>query len=206
MKILVKICGVRTVAAAKAAQKGGADFLGFNFVPTSKRRVSPEEAKRIIASLPKKGRPKLVGVFQDASLSEVRHTMKYVGLGMAQLHGKESVAYARKLKVPVIKAVALSPDFDAERIARTLSGYPAKYFLLDRIKRGEGKRLDTDAVAELARHVPVLLAGGLDSKTVARAVRESGFLKGVDVAGGIETRGKQDVKKIRKFIREAKSV
>ncbi|MEK9176950.1 MAG: phosphoribosylanthranilate isomerase [Patescibacteria group bacterium] len=204
MKILVKICGIRSAHAAKAAQKAGADMLGFNFVPTSNRRVSIEIAREIIDSLPKKGRPKLVGVFQNAPLEKVQLIMKGLGLDMAQLHGRESDAYARALGFPVIKAIGLTPDFDPVRVARPLQAYPAKYFLLDRASQGKGKTLDIAHVTKLARHLPVILAGGLAPETIRMAIRGSGRIKGVDVAGGVETKGKQDLVKIRRFIREAR--
>ena len=69
--MLVKICGIKTVSAAKVASKAGADFLGLNFVPASKRKITISQAKSIIASLPEE-RPKIVGVFQNQPLGEVK--------------------------------------------------------------------------------------------------------------------------------------
>ncbi|MBI2074846.1 MAG: hypothetical protein HYT83_03365 [Candidatus Levybacteria bacterium] len=46
--IKVKICGIRSLEAARAAVEAGADFLGFNFVPTSKRLILVNDAKEII--------------------------------------------------------------------------------------------------------------------------------------------------------------
>jgi phosphoribosylanthranilate isomerase len=206
MTVLIKICGVRTANAAKAAQEAGASFLGFNFVPVSKRRVTVLQAEEIIRALPKQGRPKLVGVFQNAKLADVRKIVSALRLDMVQLHGKETAAYAKSVGIPVIRAVALAPDFDVEEVAGTLTDYPAKYFLLDRIERGEGKRLNTKLVAKLAERFSVILAGGLEPDMVRDAVRESGKIVGVDVAGGVDTEGKQELRKIRQFIREAKSV
>ncbi|EJD07993.1 IGPS-domain-containing protein [Fomitiporia mediterranea MF3/22] len=44
---LVKICGIRTVDEALTAAQAGADMLGLNFVPTSKRRIALDVACRI---------------------------------------------------------------------------------------------------------------------------------------------------------------
>ena len=45
---LVKICGVRSVAAARAAAGAGTDLLGFNFAPMSRRRIDPAVANEAI--------------------------------------------------------------------------------------------------------------------------------------------------------------
>ena len=64
MKVKIKICGIRSLKAAKTAVFAGADFLGFNFVSTSKRYIDPSHALEIINSVRRK--VKIVGVFQNA--------------------------------------------------------------------------------------------------------------------------------------------
>jgi anthranilate synthase / indole-3-glycerol phosphate synthase / phosphoribosylanthranilate isomerase len=44
---LVKVCGIRNEQEAVGARDAGADLLGLIFVPTSRRKVAYEEAKRI---------------------------------------------------------------------------------------------------------------------------------------------------------------
>ena len=44
--VKVKICGIRSIESAHTAVLAGADFLGFNFVPTSKRYITVEKAKK----------------------------------------------------------------------------------------------------------------------------------------------------------------
>jgi phosphoribosylanthranilate isomerase len=51
MTVRVKICGVRTPEQALAAAEAGADFIGINFVPGSRRRVDPSEAYDIVHAL-----------------------------------------------------------------------------------------------------------------------------------------------------------
>ena len=38
----VKMCGMRTAAAARAAEEAGADYIGFIFAKNSRRYVAPE--------------------------------------------------------------------------------------------------------------------------------------------------------------------
>jgi len=48
---LVKICGITTEADAIAAADAGADMLGLNFVPTSKRLITLDKAQAISSAV-----------------------------------------------------------------------------------------------------------------------------------------------------------
>src|SRR5262249_19058751 len=48
MTVRVKICGVKTPEQALAAAEAGADFIGINFVASSRRRVDPSDAYDIV--------------------------------------------------------------------------------------------------------------------------------------------------------------
>ena len=58
--MIVKICGIKTVEAAKIAAAAGTDFIGFIFAESS-RKIEPEEAQAIAKELP--AHIKKVGVF-----------------------------------------------------------------------------------------------------------------------------------------------
>ena len=104
----VKICGIRSVESALAAVDAGADFLGFNFVPTSKRYIDPSVAKTIVDAV--KDKVQVVGVFQDVDAKTITKICSLLSLDFVQLHGKETPAFCREIKIPVIKAFALTSD------------------------------------------------------------------------------------------------
>ena len=88
----VKICGITRVEDALLAADAGADAIGLNFYQQSPRFVSAETTQSIveaIGGLDSVSRPKIVGVFVNASLDDVIDAME-LGLDAVQLHGDES--------------------------------------------------------------------------------------------------------------------
>lgn len=194
MQVLVKICGIRSLEASKAVAKAGADFLGLNFVPSSKRYINPKDALGIIKLI--RGKIKIVGVFQDADIDYVNGIAANLGLDFVQLHGQEDNDYINKVGVPVIKSVTLKDQ---------LSKIRTKYFILDRTNRGRGSMVDLKKAAKLAIKFPIFYAGGLNPENVADVINKIQPFA-VDVAGGIETNGYQDTEKIKLFVGNAKGV
>lgn len=192
--IKVKICGIRTLEAAQAAIDSGADYLGFNFVPNSRRYIEPEQALEIIKKI--RGNIQIVGIFQNADVLVVREIAKQLNLDFVQLHGQEDSEYVKQIDSRVIKAInSPSETYD----------YSVDYFLLDRIHQGEGEMVSNDVAKTMTNKFPIFLAGGLTPQNVASIVEK---IKpyAVDVAGGIETSGSQDMQKINDFIKNAKGV
>jgi len=58
---------------------------------------------------------------------------------------------------------------------------------------------------QVAKRFPVIIAGGLDPKNVARLI-EKVAPWGVDVSSGVETGGVKDIAKIRTFIKEVRKI
>lgn len=202
MKVVnVKICGIRSMESAVAAIEAGADFLGFNFVPTSRRYVTPSFAKQIIDAV--RHRVKIVGVFQDADLATINDTIALLDLNFVQLHGKEGPAFCKNITKPVIKAFNLVPEFDYEVVSSAFGEYDVAYYMVDREKQGEGKRLEARSVKPLGDMFPLFVGGGLTIENVSEIVANVQPFA-VDVASGIETDGKEDIEKIQAFIKRAK--
>lgn len=197
--MLVKICGIKTLAAAQEAVKYGADLIGFIFAESS-RKVAPELVGEFGLKLP--GHVKKVGVFANQTEQEVIRIAEVAGLDFIQLHGDESASFARRMPLPVIKAFAIRSETDLEK----LQEYPAEFLLVDLPKESSGKglTLDWDMIGEaMLPRRKLILAGGLTPENVGNAISAVSPIA-VDVASGVETNGLKDSLKMKAFINEAK--
>lgn len=200
----VKICGVRDLPTAMNSIDAGADCIGFNFVPESRRFIQPSAAKAIIKQLPA-GSVAIVGVFRDTPLDVVNQVANDLGLDTVQLHGQESPAFADAIELSVIKAVTVPSGADATALARYMSKFGKDtIFLLDRAIQGTGDPVDPAIAAELALRFRVMVAGGLTPGTVPNVIRAA-HPYGVDVAGGVERDGAIDPALVRLFIRQVRA-
>ena len=175
----IKICGITTLRDALAAVDAGADALGFVFAP-SPRRVSPDQAHRIIDRLPPFVR--CVGVFRDAPLDDVERFANESGVGVVQLHGGEGADYCRWLDRPILKRFSADDGETAESLRSRVAGYSVSAVLLDP-GAGDGRTFPWELARGLEQ--PVVVAGGLGPDNVARAIRIA-CPYAVDVSSGVE--------------------
>lgn len=199
-KPLVKICGVQSVEEALLCQKHGASFVGLNFVPTSPRRISYQIGANIAKALQQRGGTKVVGVFQNQSLEEVNRAAQSVDLDFIQLSGDEPLSYLKRCVRPVIKGISMVRRNSLKKVNRYLG--KVHLVLLDGKEPGSGKGFDHRSLRELK--TPFMLAGGMSPDNVRQALKEV-RPAGVDVASGVESHGKRDLKKIRLFLQRARS-
>ncbi len=214
---LVKICGLREPAHALAAAEAGADFIGLVFAE-SRRRVTVEQARAIaralgepltgagggaehIEALLRRKRPLVVGVFAGVDAEAVSRAADAVSLDLVQLGGEEPWDMCGKPSRPVLKVVKVRDGTSAEEIVAAIR--PGAVPLLDTHVEGAlggtGQTFDWAVAAEVARRLPIVLAGGLTPENVGEAVRRV-CPWAVDVSSGVETDGVKDVEKIRAFI------
>ena len=209
----IKICGIKTVNDALAAMDSGAHMLGFNFYPKSPRYIDVGKCRDIMSVMRKYAHISYVGVFVNASAAQVRATMETCALTLAQLHGDETSEMLQSLYGKAFKAVRLSMDFVTDP-RRTVTDFAelrqgvAPVLLMDAAVKGVygggGVTADWSAAAELAKHYPILLAGGLTPENVAEAVRQVSPW-GVDVASGVESSpGVKDAAKMSAFVKAVK--
>jgi phosphoribosylanthranilate isomerase len=212
MAIAVKICGINSPEAADAAASAGADYAGLVFFPCSPRHLAPEHAASLAGRL--RGRCRVVALTVDATDPELATVMNACRPDLLQLHGRESPQRAAAIRdrfgVPVMKAIAVADANDMacvaayERVADMLM-FDAKASPGAERPGGHGTAFDWKLLRGRRFTRPWLLAGGLTSKNIARAIAASDA-PGVDCSSGVETApGTKDPHLIREFIAAARA-
>ena len=210
----VKICGITRVDDARAAVDAGADCVGLNFFPGSKRCLNEGRAAEIVNALPPQVLP--VGLFVNAGPDEVCRLFDKLHFGLIQLHGDEPPEYLLRLGArPVMRAFHMQADGWAPVIdyldrCRRLGCLP-RMALVDAFQPGQyggtGQTADWRLLSDWRRRlpdVPLVLAGGLTADNVAEAI---GIVRpaAVDTASGVESEpGIKDRRKVQSFVRAAR--
>jgi len=201
--VKVKVCGITNLDDARAAVQYGADYLGFNFYPPSRRCIAPERAHEIMARLPHEvGKFALFVNEPEAKIRQVLAAGGAPGFSGVQLHGEESPEFCRGWDLTVIKAFRVK---DRESL-RAVENFPADYYLVDSWAPGYGGSGEAFPWSWLEglRSEKLILAGGLHTGNVAEAIRQVRPY-GVDVCTGVEAEpGVKDHEKLKAFISAAK--
>ena len=215
----VKMCGISKGETIPAIVDAKPDYMGLVFAP-SKRQVTVDQAKTLVEELHKQYANrynrdaeqysnqtlihqefiKTVGIFVNETLDNLVTIATEVNLDAVQLHGDEDEAFIQSLKertnVEVWKAVQIRSAADAEAWIDS----SADMLLFDAYHKdergGTGEVFDWSCLDEFER--PFMLAGGIDSTNVARAIRTVRPY-GIDISSGIETEGVKDDEKIKAF-------
>lgn len=213
----IKMCGISKVETIPAVVEAQPDYMGLVFAP-SKRQVTVDQAKTLVEELHKQYTNrynrnaeqysndvvqefiKTVGIFVNETLDNLVTIATEVNLDAVQLHGDEDEAFIQTLKertnVEVWKAVQIRSAADAEAWIDS----SADMLLFDAYHKDErggmGEVFDWSCLDEFER--PFMLAGGIDSTNVARAIRTVRPY-GIDISSGIETEGVKNDEKIKAF-------
>ena len=202
----VKMCGISKVETIPAIIDAKPDYMGLVFAP-SKRQVTVEQAKTLVEELHKQYTVrynsetiKTVGVFVNETVENLLKIAEEVKLDVIQLHGDEDESFIQILKeqsnVEVWKAVQVRSAADAEKWIDS----SADMLLFDAYHKdergGTGEVFDWSSLDEFER--PFMLAGGIDSTNVARAIRTVRPY-GIDISSGIETNSVKDNEKMKAF-------
>lgn len=218
----VKICGITNLEDAEAAIEAGADALGFVFYEKSPRRISVEQARKIIGALSVD--VEKVGVFVADSDEIPERIAAEVGLSATQIHissGQSPPATNNGFKARRYLAIPVGTFFSRNGDA-AFSGAGgmmdfvkhADAVFLDSGTRqqpgGTGKTFDWSAARPIAESIRdagcnLVVAGGLTAENVTEAITTL-HPWGVDVSSGVEARpGKKDPEKVRAFVKAVRA-
>ena len=216
----VKMCGISKVETIPAVVEAKPNYMGLVFAP-SKRQVTVDQAKTLVEELhkgcakkygsdtepDKNDTIKTVGVFVNETVDNLVTIANEVNLDAVQLHGDEDETFIQSLKertnVEVWKAVQIRSAVDAEAWIDS----SADMILFDAYHKdergGTGEVFDWSSLDAFER--PFMLAGGIDSTNVARAIRTVRPY-GIDTSSGIEINGVKDDEKITAFTKIVKNI
>ncbi|MBV9386160.1 MAG: phosphoribosylanthranilate isomerase [Chroococcidiopsidaceae cyanobacterium CP_BM_ER_R8_30] len=203
----VKICGITQPEQGQAIAHCGATALGFICVAGSPRYVTPNQIRIVVQDLPKN--VDRIGVFANASSTEICQTVEVAELTGIQLHGNESPEFCYRLQkllpgVEIIKALRVE-NVAALARADAYINY-VDTLLLDAYHPqhlgGTGKTLDWVNLQQFRPNCPWLLAGGLTPDNVLNAL-DLAQPNGIDLSSGVERKpGDKDLKKVAQLFRQ----
>lgn len=203
----VKICGNTNYEDARLAASLGADYLGFIFVPNTKRVLTVEKAAEILAKLA--DFKNIVGVFCNQPKKEVETIAQRLRLKFLQFHGEETALYCDSFMQKGFEVIKTFHVKDAMSLKR-IEEYNVSAFLLDTYshseKGGTGIPFEWSVIEDKPYvHDKLFLAGGLNPRNVAEAIEKIRPFA-VDVASGVESGpGIKDPQLLRAFFEKVKN-
>ncbi len=201
-----KICGITNLEDAQIAIRAGADALGFNLYPGSKRFLDFAEHRPWIAGL--SGQTQRIAVVVNPTAEEVAALHASGCFEAIQFHGDETPEFcAASGFAHWIRAVRIKNDASLKEAL----AYDTPFLLLDGWSPteygGTGQRVNWDVAREFTighQDRKIILAGGLTPSNVRDAVRIA-RPHGVDVAGGVEMEPRRKNEYlVNEFIRAAR--
>ena len=206
-KIRVKICGITDIADMDTCLRHGVHYAGLMFFEKSPRFLDLNLARKL--SLHAGDQIKKVGVTVNLDNQTIDKILAKVPLDFIQLHGHETPERVQEIKtrykLPVIKAIGVSKKSDLESIL--LFKDVADQLLIDAkslsssvLPGGNGLNFDWNLLKNFKFECPWLLAGGLTSENVKKAIKLTGANQ-LDLSSGVEkTPGQKDEEKISLFM------
>lgn len=209
--MIVKICGIKDLAAMDAALEAGADMVGLVFFPASPRNVTPQDAEKLAARA--RGRARIVALSVDADDRLIDAIETSIAPDLHQLHGSETPSRVSALRaqtkkqvmkaIPVASAADLAPLPSYEEVSDWIL-FDAKAPKDATRPGGHGQTFDWSLLQNIKHTKPVMLSGGINPENVAQAIAAV-RPDAVDVSSGVESApGVKDREKIFSFVRAAR--
>ena len=205
----VKICGITNYDDALNATNLGADYLGFQLIKDSPKKVSDKMLKEVNEKLP----PFVlaVGIFVDQDSKTITKVVKKTGIKVVQLNGNETPEFCKALAVSLGIKVFKYMKFTSVSDIIKLQPYIGNvdYFVLDISTKDEQGNfsLALEALAGLEQlSVPYFITGDISSENVSD-VMEKSKPYGVEADTSIERlQRRKDFNKMADFIKNAHSL
>ena len=205
----VKICGITNYDDALNATNLGADYLGFQLIKDSPKKVSDKMLKEVNEKLP----PFVlaVGIFIDQDSKTITKVVKKTGIKVVQLNGNETPEFCKALSVSLGIKVFKYMKFTSVADVIKLQPYIGNvdYFVLDISTKDEqgNSVVAVEALAGLEQiSVPYFITGNISSENVSE-VMEKSKPYGVEADTSIERlQRRKDFNKMADFIKNAHSL
>lgn len=217
----VKVCGITSEAGARAALRAGVDWIGLNLV-AGPRRIDLDAATNILTALPDPSRAVVLLREDDPDFDANLAALRGVGAACVQWYGATDVAKLGEIRAAgwtVATVHHVEREASVDGIDRFFADRPLgtrpDFLLLD-AKSGDrlggtGVSVDWSMLARLREAgrfdtwPPIILAGGLNPKNVAEAIRLV-CPAVVDVSSGVEcSPGHKDEARMRRFVEAARA-
>jgi phosphoribosylanthranilate isomerase len=203
----VKICGLTTPQDAEAAIHFGADALGFNFFPGSRRYVGSQTTW--IGALPRN--VEKIAIVVNPAWTKAKAIAQLPGITALQLHGMETPEFCQRLLEAGIRFEKALPVASIDSL-KNVADFSTRTILLDSGSNAEFGGSGRVFPWEIARRfieanpaLQVILAGGLTPENIGTAIANVRPF-GVDVTTGVESvPGRKDHGRLRAFIAAARA-
>lgn len=199
--IKIKICGLTNSEDANMSDTLGADYLGFIFVPRSKRYL-PNHNRQWIKDL--QSNKKKVGVFENESPDVINKITSECSLDLVQLHGNYnsndiSKIHSRVWKVISIEDAVLNNFIEHNKI---------EFYLIDTVinqqSGGTGIPFNWELLNNLTLPKPIIVAGGITPDNISELL-DKPTIYGIDVSSGVEKEvGRKDEQLLEKLFKNIK--
>ena len=191
--MFIKVCGMTTSEAVRAALEAHVDAIGFVFAE-SKRKVTPAQAVELLK--PARGRVHAFAVTKHPTQAEVDDIIATFEPDVLQTDWEDLQTLRLPSELAVIPVVRAGRAGPTPMPTRVLFEGPVS---------GTGITSDWNSARDVARRVEVILAGGLSPANVADAIDQVQPF-GVDVSSGVEqSPGVKSPIKIASFVEAARA-
>ncbi|HUI30379.1 MAG TPA: phosphoribosylanthranilate isomerase [Candidatus Acidoferrales bacterium] len=202
--MFVKICGITNIQDAYACIETGADAIGLNFYPKSKRFIRFDDAAAIVREV--SAYATTVGVMVQPTIEEIAEAIDATEVDALQVYEPKFETADFDFKKLLYYTVRVKKRGEVKAASKV----GADLIFLDSFTQSEfggtGKISDWDEIVQSGVDLSTrfVISGGLNSQNVCDAIKRLNPY-GVDTASGVEsTPGKKDHGKIREFVSNAK--